>query len=158
MQDELGQAPALLVCPEDQRNPADIFIVKGATNDPGKAAFKDNTTLSYFVGVTSSDAYPQSLLGGDRNLGPGTVPDPNCGYSPTNGQGNDVLINTNSSIVWSLKMHSHGNAAGMGNILLGDGSVQQASSAGLTQNWLPNASSGTNFTGANQPGIRLVFP
>jgi hypothetical protein len=108
--------------------------------------------------VTSSDTYPQSILGGDRNLGPGAVPDPNYGCSPTNGQGNDVILDITRPASWSLKMHSHGNPLGAGNILLGDGSVQQASSAGLTQNWLPYASSGTNVTGANQPGIRLVFP
>ena len=158
MHEVLGETPKYLACPADDRKPAANLIAKGTTNDTGNAAFKDNTTVSYFVGVTSSDLYPQSILGGDRNLGPGPVPDPNYGFSPSNGQGNDVMIDTNSLLAWSLKMHSHGNPTGAGNILLGDGSAQQVSSAVFLRNWLRNASTGTNFSGTNQPGIRLIFP
>ena len=158
MREQLREEPIIIVCPADKRRSADNFIVKGTTNDTGNAAFKDNTTVSYFVGVTSSFNYPSSFLGGERNLGPGPVPDPNYGFSPAGGQGNDVILYTNSSIAWSLKMHSHGNAAGHGNIMLGDGSAQQVSSAAFTRNWLPNASTGTNFSGTNQLGFRLVFP
>lgn len=156
LREELGESPKVLVCPADERKPAANFIVKGATNDTGNAAFKDNTTVSYFVGVTASYIYPQSIQGGDRNLGPGVIPDPNYGYSPTNG--NDVFIPTNGAVSWSLKMHSDGNPAGVANILLGDGSAQQVSAANSMQNWLPNAGTGTNFTGTNTAVIRLVFP
>jgi len=140
-----GLNPELLVCPSDERRPAKTF-----TNG------FDNTHVSYFVGVDASDVNPQDIVGGDRNLGPGTVPDPNYGYSPTNGQGNDVVLFTNTPVSWSLKMHSHGNSAGSGNILLGDGSGQQMSSVSFSKNWLINAQTGTNFPGTN--GIRLVFP
>jgi hypothetical protein len=132
-----GLDPKLLVCPADERRPATDL----------KTDFKGNTHVSYFVGVNAADVNPWAIAGGDRNLGPGTVPDPNCGYSPTNGNGNDVIIS--GPVCWSLKMHSHGNPAGSGNILLGDGSGQQISSASLTQTL-------TNFPGTN--GIRLVFP
>ncbi len=142
---ELGESPAIVVCPADERKPAKTF-----TNG------FDNTHVSYFVGMDTSDVYPQAIAGGDRNLGPGTVPDPNYGYSPTNGQGNNVVLFTNTPVSWSLKMHSHGDPAGSGNILLGDGSGQVMSSASLRQNWLINAQAGTNFPGTN--GIRLVFP
>jgi type II secretory pathway pseudopilin PulG len=158
MQNELGLSPTVLVCPADERKPASNFVVIGATNNTGNAAFKDNTTLSYFVGANSSDLYPQSILGGDRNLGPGPVPDPNYGFSPASGHGNDVMIDTNTPLAWSLKMHSHGNATGAGNIMLGDGSAQQVSSAAFASQWLPNASTGTNFSGTNQHGMRLIFP
>jgi type II secretory pathway pseudopilin PulG len=143
MGNELTVNPKLLVCPADERQAATNF-----TTD-----FKDNTHLSYFVGVNANDVYPQSIAGGDRNLGPGLIPDPNYGYSPTNGQGNDVVLYTNSPVSWSLKMHSRS-----GNILLGDGSGQQMSSASLRQTWLINAQTGTNSFGTNQFGIRLVFP
>ena len=146
MASELGQSPSLLLCPADERHAASNF-----TTD-----FKDNTHLSYFVGVNASDIYPQSIAGGDRNLGPGTVPDPNYGYSPANGNGNDVIIS--GPVCWSLKMHSGGNAAGAGNILCGDGSAQAVSSASFGQNWLRNAPTGTNVSGTNQAGTRLVFP
>jgi type II secretory pathway pseudopilin PulG len=158
MREELGESPKVVVCPADERKPAANFIVKGATNDTGNAAFKDNTTVSFFVGVTASDVYPQSIQGGDRNLGPGVVPDPNYGYSPTSGNGNDVVIPTNGAVSWSLKMHSHGNPGSVGNIMLGDGSAQQLSSGSFMQNWLRNAGTGTNFTGTNDAVIRLVFP
>lgn len=158
LKDDMGEAPQIVICPADERKPASNFIVKGSTNDIGNAAFKDNTTVSYFVGVTANDTYPQSIVGGDRNLGPGLVPDPNYGYSPADGKGKDVVLFTNSPVTWSLTMHSRRIVGSAGNILLGDGSAQQVSSASFRQNWLPNAQTGTNFSGTNQPGIRLVFP
>ena len=142
LREGLGESPQLVVCPADVRKPATTF-----TNN------FDNAHVSYFVGVNANDVYPQSIAGGDRNLGPGLVPDPDYGYSPANGQGNNVVIYTNTPVSWSLKMHSLS-----GNILLGDGSAQQVSSAGFRQNWLINAQTGTNSSGTNQFGIRLIFP
>jgi type II secretory pathway pseudopilin PulG len=98
LREDLGESPGETVCPADQRKRAANFIVKGTTNDTGNAAFKDNTTVSYFVGVTASDTYPQSIMGGDRNLGPGLVPDADYGYSPANGKGHDVVIFTNTPV------------------------------------------------------------
>jgi type II secretory pathway pseudopilin PulG len=163
MANELGQSPRLLDCPSDERKPA---------NNCSNLA---NTNISYFVGVNANDTYPQSLLGGDRNLGPGTTPDPEYGFSPTNGRGNDVTIN--GPVCWSLKMHSHGNNAQAGNILLGDGSAQQTTSPVLYNNWVKNAfatkvvwANSTNSPGeksaadfipnpaTNSPGLRLIFP
>jgi type II secretory pathway pseudopilin PulG len=143
---EMGQSPLIVVCPADERKPADSFSNLA------------NINCSYFVGVNANDTYPQSILGGDRNLGPGTIPDPEYGFSPPNGQGNDVTIT--GPVCWSLKMHSRGNPAGAGNILLGDGSAQQVTSASLNRNWLTNAFT-TNATldkATNSPGLRLIFP
>jgi hypothetical protein len=148
MSNELGQTPSILTCPTDERRPATNYEV-----------LKDNSHLSYFVGVLAIDAYPQSILGGDRNLGPGTVPDPDYGYSPTNGMGNDVVIS--GPVCWSLKMHSSRNSAGAGNILLGDGSAQQATSASFRQNWQPFAGATTNCPAGHvpaSPSFRLIFP
>jgi len=150
MQNELGQSPKLVVCPADERQAALSF-----TNG------FDNTHVSYFIGVNANDIYPQSIAGGDRNLGPGTVPDPDYGFSPKSGKGNDVTIPISGPVSWSLKMHSVGKTAGAGNILLGDGSAQQCSSASFNQPWLRNAA-GTNNWPAGQvpatPSIRLIFP
>src|ERR1039458_7492213 len=129
MSNMLGQSPRLVVCPTDERQPAKNF-----TSD-----FKDNTHVSYFVGVSANDNYPQSIQGGDRNLGGGTVPDSEYGFSPKSGKGNDVAIPISGPVSWSVKMHSASNAAGFGNILLGDGSVQQASSASFRTNWLSHS-------------------
>src|SRR5665213_1825509 len=136
MQNELGQSPKMLICPADERQPATNF----------NTDFK-NANISYFVCVSSCDIDPQSILGGDRNLGSGPEPDADYGFSPQSGKGNDVAIPTNSLVVsWSLKMHS-----GAGNILLGDGSTQQVTSAGFRQNWLRNANPTTNWPAGHVP-------
>jgi prepilin-type N-terminal cleavage/methylation domain-containing protein len=148
----------------------------------------NNTNLSYWVGPGANDTYPQALLGGDRNLGcvggaatsPGTSQDVNYGFSPIVGNkaGCDVLLSTNGVFVsgspaptadspvtgavgWSAKLHSAGNTAGAGNILLGDGSAQQVTSGNLRLNWLKNAVDAGNFASSqtSQPGyVRLIFP
>jgi hypothetical protein len=153
MSNELGQAPWLLICPYDERKPCADFSNRF-----------DNSDVSYFVGVGANDLFPQSIAGGDRNLGPGLVPTNDYGYSPKNGKGNDVAIPTNSSkgpVSWSLKMHSRANASGAGSILLGDGSAQLVSTASFNQQWLPNANPTTNWPAGHvpaNPSIRLVFP
>ncbi|MGA2542679.1 MAG: hypothetical protein ABSG78_14115 [Verrucomicrobiota bacterium] len=150
MQNELGQYPKLLLCPTDERTPATNF----ATNF-------DNSHVSYFVGVSANATFPQSIQGGDRNLGPGTFPAPDYGYSPADRKGNDVAVPITGPVSWSLKMHSMGKSAGAGNILLGDGSAQQVSTASLNKNWLRNAPPTTNWPAGHipaTPSIRLVFP
>jgi prepilin-type N-terminal cleavage/methylation domain-containing protein len=149
----------------------------------------NNTNLSYWVGPGANDTYPQALLGGDRNLGcvggnggaPGVSQDVNYGFSPSVGvkTGCDVLVDTNGAFVsgapsptfdspltgavgWSAKLHSAGNTAGAGNILLGDGSAQQVTSGNLRLNWLKNAVDAGNFSASQTsttPGlVRLIFP
>jgi type II secretory pathway pseudopilin PulG len=146
MSNELGQSPLTLICPADERKPVNSFSNLA------------NINCSYFVGVSAKDTYPQSILGGDRNLGPGTTPDPDYGYSPTNGNGNDVTIT--GPVCWSLKMHSRGNPAGAGNIIFGDGSSQQVTSGSLNRNWLTNAFTAKPAldNATNSPGMRLIFP
>jgi hypothetical protein len=146
MADEMGQSPRILVCPVDER--------KFATSFSNLA----NINISYFVGVGADDSHPQSLLGGDRNLGPGTTPDAEYGFSPADGRGNDVVVN--GPVCWSLKMHSRGNPAGGGNILLGDGSAQQTTSGNLNANWMKNAlaEKAPHDKTTNSPGMRLIFP
>ena len=151
MSNELGESPKILICPSDQRQPADIF-----TNF-------SNTNLSYFVGVSSDDNYPQSILSGDRNLAPGTAPSNDYGFSSKTGLGNDVAIQTNSKsdpICWSLKIHSY-DPKGVGNILLGDGSAQQVTSGNFRANWQPNGGLTTNWPGGHvpwSPSFRVLFP
>jgi prepilin-type N-terminal cleavage/methylation domain-containing protein len=148
----------------------------------------NNTNISFWIGVGANDTYPQALLGGDRNLGyvggtattAGTSQDQNYGVSPAVGTttGNDVIINTNGVITsasqtptgespttgacgFSAKLHSAGNLAGAGNIMLGDGSAQQVTSGSFRQNWLKNAADMGNFQSSQTPptgSVRLLFP
>lgn len=151
MRKELGQTPKLLVCPSDKRKAAADFTID----------FKDNTHVSYFVGVNANDIYPQSIQGGDRNLGPGIKPDSDYGFSPKTGIGNDVIIPISGPVSWSLRIHSAGNTTGAGNILIGDGSAQQVSSGGFSQTWLHNAQGDDNWAVGHvpaTPSIRLIFP
>ena len=60
MANDMGHSPKLVVCPSDERQVAESF-----TNH------FSNSNVSYFVGVGANDVYPQSIAGGDRNLGPG---------------------------------------------------------------------------------------
>ncbi len=152
MANEMGQSPKVVVCPSEARRPAATF-----TNF-------SNINLSYFVGVSASDQYPQSLLAGDRNLAPGTKPGDDYGLSPESGRGNDVAIQTNSMagpVCWSLKMHSGGNSAGAGNILLGDGSAQQCTSGNFRLNWQPHFEPTTKWPAGHvpsAPSVRVLFP
>ena len=140
-----------LICPTDERLPAMDF----------KTDLRDTSHVSYFVGANASDVYPQFIAAGDRNLGPGAVPGPDYGYSSTNGHGNDVAVPISGPVSWSLKMHSAGNTAGAGNILLGDGSAQQTSSASFNSNILSKSNPTTNWPVGHVPSVpsvRLVFP
>jgi type II secretory pathway pseudopilin PulG len=159
MANELGQTPKLLVCPSDERKPAGYLTNASSIGTD----LKDNRSLSYFVGVSACASQPQFLLGGDRNLG-GTKPDADYGFSPQNGKGNDVAIQTNSSaapVCWSLKMHSAGNPDGGGNILLGDGSARKVSTRSFRSDWLSRADPTTNWPVGHVPSspyIRVLFP
>ncbi len=180
MQNEMGQAPKIVLCPSDERLAALNF------NDGFSAR-----NVSYFVDSGASDTYPQSMSGGDRNLG-GVAENPagpDAGYgfsgeSAGDAAGSDVVVNTGAATIvivsggntafpnttgnkvgWSLKLHSSGNPAGEGNILLGDGSVQQASSGSFEMNWLRNAADQGNWSPAQQQfakavpaDVRLCFP
>ena len=177
MQNEMGQSPKLVTCPADDRN-ASISFTNGFTK----------INVSYFVGVGANDVYPQSIAGGDRNLGAGATQDQGYGFSEASLSsaagftgGADVVLNiqtykvqlNNSSaangavgttVQWSAKVHSAGNTAGAGNILLGDGSSQQCSSASFNQNWLRNAADQGNFNTQamasyqSPPYVRYCFP
>jgi len=153
------ETPQILFCPFDERSRATDFVTNALPRDPAVTYFKDNANVSFFVSATAND--PNSILAGDRNLGRGTKPDANYGFSPTNSKGNDVAIPTSGPVSWSLRMHSAGKPAGAGNILLGDGSVQQTTTADVNQTWLRISTPTTNWPAGQAPttpSIRLVFP
>jgi type II secretory pathway pseudopilin PulG len=179
LQNYLG-SPKIVDCPLDERVAAMNF-------NNGFTA----RNISYFVNPGANDTYPQSIAGGDRNLGglagDPAAPDAGYGFSGAtlaDSAGSDVVVNTGAATIvlvsggntappntagnkvgWSLKLHSAGDPAGAGNILLGDGSVQQASSAFLDMNWLRNAADQGNWSPSQQKyvkavpaNVRLCFP
>jgi hypothetical protein len=159
MSSELGQSPGILLCPSDVRQLHSSYL-----NTPS-TFFIANTNISYFTGIGANDTLPQTLLAGDRNLAPGLISSNDFGYSHADGSGNDVTLSTNSTvspICWSLNMHSQGKPIGGGNILLGDGSVQQVLSKSLRTQIQPFAGASlTNQAGTNilpSGSFRLLFP
>jgi prepilin-type N-terminal cleavage/methylation domain-containing protein len=199
MQNEMGQTPKVVVCPSDDRNATPNFFpsinIYGVTPTSVNGVFPaqqattgqfNNGALSYWVGVGANDTYPQSLLGGDRNLSPagpqGSSQDPNYGFSPAvnTTTGNEVVLVTNGLVTyqgtqptgqnpstgevgWSAKLHSAGNLAGAGDVLLGDGSTQQVTGGSFRTSWLKNAEDAGNFASSQSYStaigeVRLLFP
>jgi hypothetical protein len=112
--------PKSVICPSDTRS--------AATNWTSFA----NENVSYFIGLDASDAQPNLLLSGDRNLG-------------RDGQllSGVVSLGTNSPVAWTKDMHRQN-----GNIGLADGSVQMVTTELLRQH-LAKTSDATN---------RVLFP
>ena len=142
---------AVVICPMDERKPAADFTLRN---------FHDNRSVSYFVDPNANDNYPQSILGGDRNLA-ATSNDNSYGYSPADGSGFDTatipLPNNTTEIYWSRKMHGMGTSGAGGNIALGDGSVQQVTSEGFRR-FLKQSSDASNPNSDSNGVVRLLLP
>ena len=113
--------PGILSCPSDtDRQRTESFASYSAAN------------ISYFVSLSATDADPQSILAGDRNI-------------QANGKLASRLLplTKNDVVFWTKDIHRDS-----GNIAMGDGSVQQMDSARL-QASLRNLKGATNY---------LVFP
>jgi prepilin-type N-terminal cleavage/methylation domain-containing protein/prepilin-type processing-associated H-X9-DG protein len=96
----------ILVCPADtsRSNATDFMSDFTAKN------------ISYFVGIDASENYPQRIISGDDNFAISGVPI----------QSGLLEFSTNAPISWTAARHKFA-----GNILLGDGSVQQVNTANL---------------------------
>jgi prepilin-type N-terminal cleavage/methylation domain-containing protein len=145
MSNELS-TPAILTCPSDAtRNPATNFATQfinynGTAAVPysgGAAGVYGGSALSYFIGGDAIDTDPETILSGDRNIGngggngnPATTMFSGYGNaetgSPAGGSGTSPSITMVDWAWTSADLHQK-----YGNILLGDGSVQQVSVNGL---------------------------
>ena len=133
--------PKLLLCPSDDGK------WKGLKNKPPAEFSKEESgfanpanqenALSYFYGISASETDPNTVLSGDRNLtanqpdGPDVSPKWSyAGKVPTGGNPGISLggQSTPPSCGWNNALH-HFN----GNILLGDGSVQQMTTPSLVE-------------------------
>ena len=113
--------PIILICPTDVERSA-------ATN----FTYFSRENISYFSSLSAEETRPDLWLAGDRNLMINGQP----------AQPGQALIRTNDNVSWSAAMHMD-----QGNIVMADGSVQQASSSRLKQSLAGSGS--TNL---------LVFP
>ena len=92
--------------------------------------------LSYFVGLDSNEANPQSILSGDRNI--------TGGLRVTN---RVFQFTSNSVVGFTKELHTN-----CGNLALGDGSAQQVSRSALS-----NQINADLFS-SGQPALRLAIP
>lgn len=87
--------------------------------------------LSYFIGVDASETYPQTLLFGDRNVVAPTVPqstNSTTSFMLMLGSGTNTIYQTAGQRPrWGENIHQNN-----GNVVLGDGSVQQYTEARLS--------------------------
>ena len=136
--------PKILQCPSDTTR------VRLKTNSfaflmaPAQAPVRDRA-ISYFIGLSAMEEAPQSILGGDRNLAGGPF------SADTNTPPSQVALRISNatatnlagmnSAVWTKDIHQQA-----GNLLLGDGSVQQVTSGRMREQFRDAATqSGTDL-------------
>jgi prepilin-type N-terminal cleavage/methylation domain-containing protein/prepilin-type processing-associated H-X9-DG protein len=102
---DLG-VPIIVHCPSDRER----------TEVRRWSDFTSNQQLSYYLGLGASEENPQSILSGDRNL---TLDGKSL-------EGQVITLSSNANVAFDQRVHN-----GSANILLGDGSVQQLTSARL---------------------------
>jgi type II secretory pathway pseudopilin PulG len=111
----------LLLCPADRRRRAPSFGTLTRSN------------ISYFVSLDSPESRPQGFVAGDRNLtlnGAQVSP----GYA---------VLPASAAVGWSSNLH-----VGLGNVVLGDGSVQPLTTPLL----------GAALRNSGPAGVRLLIP
>jgi type II secretory pathway pseudopilin PulG len=155
MSNELS-SPKIVVCPADERIPAQNFISDTANT---LRAFTNNLDCSYFFGKDADETQPAMFLVGDRHVA--TQQSPTAyGVSPSGAnatQGAIYSMGTNFFATalypaWTDKLHQK-----LGNIGLCDGSVQELTSAAMRQ---AATHTGDVGTGAGNPPPQnvLLFP
>jgi prepilin-type N-terminal cleavage/methylation domain-containing protein len=136
MSNELGTA-RLLACPSD------VYLAATNWNQFGTSGGH----LSYFLCSDASEAYPQMILLGDRNVGTATTagqPAPVMDFTnntvssaSANGSTPSKTVSFNNWAWTGTDLHQK-----VGNLGIADGSVQQASVNGLTSTLIAAATNG----------------
>jgi len=136
MSNELS-TPKILLCPSDvshntsATNFGELAILVGGLGTGTNA-------ISYFVCGDATEAYPQMIMTGDRNVGTTSAGTPANGINITMEAGNNALNNNASTWGWSANdLHLK-----VGNIGYADGSVSEVSVSGF-QSALVLATNGT---------------
>jgi prepilin-type N-terminal cleavage/methylation domain-containing protein/prepilin-type processing-associated H-X9-DG protein len=147
--------PRILICPSDRsqgtgdrdRSEASNFLAFIRLNT-GVA----NQWVSYFVGTSASEENPQTLLGGDRNV---TAPNATANNVVWQSRTAPAVVRATDATNAALRNvnfgFTQGTHDGAGNVLLGDGSVQQVTSA----RWREAVRDAAQSTGQD---IQLLLP
>lgn len=120
-------------------NTPKVFVCRadsGRTWSDTWDSFTNNSRLSYFLGMDADETKPQTILSGDRNLA--------ISNKLLTGF---VRLATNAALGWTKEIHQ-----GMGNVGLGDGSVQQMNGQTIIKQYEYAASSHT------QSVLQFSFP
>ena len=132
MSNELASAK-VLICPSDRNRlntAATDFL--GTSQSLANGA-KQTLAISYFVGTGADETRPQTILTGDRSIAVDETSGSYSGYYTfgTSAAANSTQVNiTGSNPAWSnVATNALHNLSG--NIVLGDGSVQQVTSQKL---------------------------
>ena len=144
MSNELG-TPRVVVCPSDS-NPTRVQatnwtqVVYGNGKVPGGAGYAGNKAVSYLIGLDAQDTMPMTILAADRNI---TNDAPTKVVFPIQANGIYAKLWTNHTFKAGagFTKDTHQNA---GDLVLGDGSVQQATSARLKE-MLKNSGDDNNY-------------
>ncbi len=137
MSNELASAK-ILICPADRNRlntaATDFLGTAQSLSDAGKR----NNSVSFFVGTGADETRPQTILSGDRSIGPdetsgcyyGTATSGYYTFGPTAAASSTAVVITAGTPAWS---NNATNALHnlQGNIVLGDASVQQVTSQKL---------------------------
>jgi prepilin-type N-terminal cleavage/methylation domain-containing protein len=125
MSNELS-TPKVIVCPSDtgRQNATNWLVIIN------NAAYR-NKAMSYVVGVEAGDTFPQMVLSGDRNMTNNSTGGTALAFPPGAG-GKMVKFYTNHTALvgagFSKDVHQSA-----GNLVLGDGSVQQTTGSRLRE-------------------------
>jgi prepilin-type N-terminal cleavage/methylation domain-containing protein len=112
-------SPKVLACPSDSgKSKANVFNATGA--GAGSVVFASKPNLSYGLGLDADEGQPQTILSVDRNVRKNSAKAPGGDLKWTSASDLPVPVTTD----FDRSIHSDA-----GNVGLGDGSVQQPSSA-----------------------------
>jgi prepilin-type N-terminal cleavage/methylation domain-containing protein len=131
--------PKVIICPSDAYGRARVTVTNWAQLHLGTgSALARNWGCSYITGLDADETFPQMILSGDRNLtnnAAGGVPAPGMLTAPIQAKGKTINFGTNqppdmskAGAGWTKDTHQSA-----GNVLLGDGSVQQVTSSRLRE-------------------------
>ena len=143
--------PKIVICPSDAgKVEATNWTFSFTNGAKGAGPAPGGTTLSYSVGTDAAETYPQSFLSSDRNMtnsGSNPVRDANAEIKANQGPldmgngANAAGITLANKAGWDNNVHQN-----QGNAVMGDGSVQQLSSARLRDQLRNSGTSSNNFT------------